>query len=129
LESGEGYNVTVKEQPEDPSQACTVQGGAGTVGSSNVSDIRVTCAVDRHTIGGTVSGLLGEGLKLELNGHDHLDIDSDGGFTFDETLESGDPYEVTVKEQPEDPSQECTVANGTGTVTTTDVTDVVVSCQ
>jgi hypothetical protein len=129
LESGDHYEVTVKEQPEDPSQVCTVQGGAGTVGSSNVRDIRVTCADDRHSIGGTVSGLLGEDLELELNGDDDLDIDSNGGFIFDETLESGDHYEVTVKEQPEDPSQVCTVTNGTGTVATTDVTNVIVSCQ
>ena len=104
-------------------------GGAGTVGSSNVRDIRVTCADDRHSIGGTVSGLLGKDLELELNGDDDLDIDSNGGFIFDETLESGDHYEVTVKEQPEDPSQVCTVANGTGTVASTDVTNVIVSCQ
>ena len=129
LDSGERYEVTVEEQPEDPSQACTVQGGTGIVGSSNVRDVRVTCADDRHSIGGTVSGLLGEGLELELNGDDDLDIDSNGSFTFDETLESGEHYEVTVEEQPEDPSQECTVANGVGTVTTTDVTNVVVSCQ
>ena len=109
LPPGASYNVTVLTQPADPNQTCVVGNSSGTVGNADVTNITVNCTSSSFTIGGTVDGLEGSGLELELNGDDDLDIDRNGGFMFDETLESGDHYEVTVKEQPEDPSQVCTV--------------------
>jgi hypothetical protein len=80
------------------------------------------------TIGGTVTGLQGRGLVLQNNGGDDLPIDADGPFTFATTLEAGIRYNVTVLTNPTSPAQECVVENGSGTVPTENVTDVVVSC-
>jgi hypothetical protein len=49
--SASAYGVTVKTQPASPSQTCSVSGGSGTVGGSNVTSIGVTCA---YTVSGTV---------------------------------------------------------------------------
>jgi hypothetical protein len=42
--SGTAYAVTVETQPSSPAQTCTVAGGSGTIGESNVTNVTVTCA-------------------------------------------------------------------------------------
>lgn len=127
--SGTDYRVTVRTQPSNPTQACTVAGGNGTISSVNVTSIRVTCASSTFSIGGTVNGLLGSGLVLQNNGGDNITIDSNGSFTFSRQLASGASYNVTVRTQPSDPNQACTVTNGRGSVGTVDISSVVVSCS
>src|SRR5262249_52433920 len=41
---GTKYNVTVQQQPHDPTQACTVKNGSGVV-KGNVTNIAVECSV------------------------------------------------------------------------------------
>ncbi len=79
-----------------------------------------------YRIGGTVSGLSGSGLVLQNNGGDDLTIDSRGAFSFPTRLTSGSDYLITIATQPG--GQNCTIANGGGTVAQSDVTQVVVSC-
>ncbi len=80
-----------------------------------------------HAIGGSVSGLVGSGLVLQLNGGELLSIADDGAFSFTAPVLDGGTYEVTVATQPSAPEQTCTVANGVGTATG-DVGDVQVNC-
>lgn len=131
LSSGAPYQVTVITQPTTPSQTCQVTPttARGTVGSDNVRSVRVTCVTNTFSIGGTVSGLRGRELELQTNRGDELAIASDGRFTFETEQESGTQYEVKVKKQPTDPSQECTVANATGTVGSGDIRDINVTCS
>ena len=42
--AGQSYEVVVATQPSNPDQVCTVEHGAGTVGSADVTDIAVHCA-------------------------------------------------------------------------------------
>jgi hypothetical protein len=129
LPSGTSYAVTVASQPTDPSQSCALANGNGTVDDGNVTNITVTCSTNAYSIGGTVDGLLGDGLVLSLNGGAQtLPIDANGSFTFPDALPSGTNYVVTVATPPSDPIQACTVANGSGTVDDADVSDIVVSC-
>src|SRR5205085_1109046 len=114
--SGTPYAITVSAQPTNPSQTCTVTGGTGVVGASDVTSIAVRCGTDAFTIGGTVTGLSGAGLVLENNAGDPLTVSVDGSFTFGAPVASGAPYSVAVKTQPTNPWQTCTVANGTGLV-------------
>ena len=127
--SGTTYQVTVRTQPTNPSQTCTVANANGTVGSGNVRNVRVSCSTNTFSVGGSVSGLLGSGLVLSNNGGDNLPIGADGSFTFAAQLASGATFNVTVRTQPSGPSQACTVGNGSGTVGDGNVTTVVVSCS
>jgi hypothetical protein len=129
LASGSQYRVNVAAQPSNPSQVCTVAGGAGTIGSSNVTNVRITCASSTFSVGGTVIGLQGSGLVLQNNGADDLAIGTAGLFRFPSELASGASYNVTVRTQPSDPNQACTVTNGRGTIGNGDVGNVVVSCS
>lgn len=82
-----------------------------------------------HSVGGQVSGLSGSGLVLQINGGETLPITGNGGFEFPTPLAEGETYDVTVSSQPTQPSQECSMTNGQGTIGTADVTDIQVECD
>jgi large repetitive protein len=128
IASGGAYSVTVSTQPTGPSQTCIVTSGSGTVASANVTNVSVTCTTNTYTIGGTVSGLSGTGLVLQDNAGNNLPITSNGNFSFTTAIASGGGYSVTVYTQPSSPAQTCIVTNGSGTVTSTYITNVLVSC-
>jgi len=127
LAAGAMYNVSVLTQPTNPSQTCTVSNGSGNVGSASVASISISCATNRFTVGGTVSGLTGSGLVLQNSGANNLTVNADGPFTFSAVL-SGATYSVTVLTQPNGPAQTCSVTNGSGTVEAANVTSVRVFC-
>ncbi|MDB6098646.1 MAG: putative lipotransrane domain protein, partial [Gammaproteobacteria bacterium] len=54
----------------------------------------------KFTVGGTLTGLRGSGLVLQLNGGDDLSFSANGGFAFGTRLGDGAAYAVTVKTQP-----------------------------
>ncbi|HEY8509409.1 MAG TPA: hypothetical protein VIL32_13685, partial [Steroidobacteraceae bacterium] len=81
LADGAQYSVTVDTQPSNPWQTCTVTNGSGTIQSANVTGIDVTCTTNQYSVGGTVTGLAGSGLKL-LQGSEELEIAANGAFTF-----------------------------------------------
>lgn len=83
----------------------------------------------RYTIGGELTGLVGgTTVVLHNNGGDDLALATTGSFTFPSPIANGSAYAVTVAVSPTNPSQTCSIANGTGTVADADVTDVQVSC-
>ncbi len=127
LASGVAYSVTVSVQPTG--ETCTVTSGSGTVGSANVTSVKVACAsAATFTIGGTVSGLnSGTSVTLLDNGADSLKVSANGKFTFATTLASGAAYSVTVSVQPT--GETCTVTSGSGTVGSANVTNVKVACS
>src|SRR5712691_7526596 len=82
-----------------------------------------------YTIGGTVTGLSGTGLVLQLNGGSNLTVAANAAtFTFATALGGSATYAVTVSAQPTGPSQTCAVANGSGTVGSVNVASVSVTC-
>jgi trimeric autotransporter adhesin len=129
LASGTAYDVTVGTQPRSPAQTCTVAAGTGTVGDSNINDVRVTCSTQTFALSGSVNGLVGSGLVLQNNGADPVEVATNGSFSFPRELASGAAYNVTVRTQPSNPVQSCAVANGTGVIGTADVTNIAVTCS
>jgi len=123
LANGAAYSVTVLTQPSG--QSCTVTNGAGTV-SVNVTNVTVNCATSTYTVGGTVSGVTGAGLVLQNNGGNNRAIAADGAFTFSVALAGGASYSVTVLAPPS--GEGCSVTNGSGTIASANVTNVVVTC-
>ena len=80
-----------------------------------------------YTVGGAVTGLSGSGLVLQLNSGDNLDFTSGGNFTFSAGIDQGGSYSVTVLTQPS--GQTCSVHNGSGTIGTADISNVIVTCS
>lgn len=125
--SGGAYAVTIKTQPSGPTQTCTLAGDSGTVGASAVTSISVNCSTNAYSIGGTVTGLTGDGLVIQNNGGPDLALSGSGTFAFPGTLLSGAAYDVTVKTQPTNPWETCDVTAGSGTVTNGNVS-VAIHC-
>jgi hypothetical protein len=125
LTGGATYAVTVKTNPSG--QTCSVSNGSGTVGSTNVTNVAVTCVTTpTYSVGGSVSGLSGT-VVLQDNGGDDLSVTATGSFVFATKLVSGAAYVVTVETNPS--GQTCSVSNGSGTVAATNVTNVTVTCS
>ena len=87
----------------------------------------------RFVVSGTVTGLVGSGMRVELvgpAGSVSIPVSpTSTTFAFPFlALFSGNPYEVRVVRQPTNPVQVCSVENATGVIGTSDVSDVVVRC-
>jgi 6-phosphogluconolactonase (cycloisomerase 2 family) len=131
LASGSAYSAAVSVQPVHPSEICTVSNGQGVVQNSNVNNIAVNCTISKFTIGGLIGGYAGSGLVLQNNAGDDLAITQTGSsvpFTFATALPDLSTYTVTVKTQPTNPSQTCTVTNGSGTLGGTNITNISILC-
>ncbi len=129
LPDGSDYSVTIGTAPGTPTQTCAVANASGTVAGGDVGNVDVSCVTDTYAVGGTVTGLAGSGLVLQLNGGGDLAIGADGAFAFPAELTDGSNYAVTVLSQPATPSQTCTLANAAGTIASADVGDVAVTCS
>jgi len=128
IAAGGAYSVTVKTQPTNAWQTCTVSGGSGTVAAANITGVVVTCVTNTYSVGGAISGLAGVGLVLQDNATDDIGAGASSAFTFPTKIASGKAYAVTVKSQPTSPSQTCTPTTASGTITNAAVTNVAVTC-
>ena len=124
ITDGGAYLVSVLSQPAH--QTCEVSNASGTVSGADVTDVQVNCTDNSYFIGGQIIGLSAAGLVLQNNGSDDLTITGNGGFAFATPVTHGATYLVSVLTQPA--HQTCEVTNASGTVGTTDVTDVQVNC-
>ncbi len=122
------FSVTIKTQPSAPIQTCTVANGTGTA-SANVTTVQINCNSGLQ-LSGTISGLIGSGMVLQNNGGGNFSVSGTGNvaFTFGTAITAGTTYAVTVLTQPSNPTQNCFVANGTGTVAG-NVTNVQITCS
>ena len=127
FDSGANFAVTIKTQPTGPFQTCVATNAAGVIGGSNVS-VPVSCTTDMFSVGGTVTGLAGSGLVLQLNGGQDLPVGSNGAFEFPNKLPSGTRYEVTIRSQSSMFREVCGAGNVGGTGTTGAITTVTISC-
>ncbi len=122
---GAAYAATLATTPNG--RTCPVMNGAGTAGASLVTTIVVSCAT-LYTVGGTIAGLGDEtGLVLLNNGIDATNIPAGSStFLINAAIASGSAYAITIKSHP--PGTHCVISGGTGIVSTSNVTDVRVSC-
>ena len=80
----------------------------------------------QYSVGGNISGLSGT-VYLENNNTNQQAFNSDGSYTFSNQLNNRQPYRVSVATQPS--GQTCMVSNGTGTMGSSNITNVDVTCS
>ena len=85
-------------------------------------------STNAYTLGGTVAGLSGNGLVLEMNDGSDQPVETNGAFAFPGSLASGTAYSISIKHQPAVRREICTVTNGSGVVGTNDISNVSVNC-
>jgi hypothetical protein len=123
--AGAQYDVIVSAQPSNPSQTCAVDSPTGTAIGNLALNVNVVCATNSFAVNGTVLGLVGAGLLVQLNGNTAISP-SASTLAFG-SLPSGANYTVTVVGQPLSPSQICTPSPASGVVGATAVA-VAISC-
>lgn len=125
LGNGAQYAVTVLTQPVG--ENCAVTSSTGTIPNSNVT-VAVVCTVLSYTIGGSVSGLLpGNSIVLNETPGIPVRISANGPYTVGSPLPSGTAYAVSINAQPN--GETCTIANGAGTLSGANATNVDISCN
>ena len=104
----------------------TITNGSGII-SGNVSNVDVTCTANPYNVGGNLSGLIDGSVTIQNNGGDDLTLSGDGSFNFVTPITYTSAYDVEVLTNPA--GQTCIVGNNTGTMGSTDVTNVTVACS
>ena len=129
LAKGSAYSVTVKSSPSSPiKQTCTVGKGSGNITGAPINNIVVTCVTNSYAVGGTVSGLSGKGLVLQLNGTNEQPIAGNGKFIFTGIrLPDGSDYRVAIKTTPA--RQKCIIKPINGAFDTDTLNIVSVTCS
>jgi len=142
------YSVNVEVQPRSsPAQYCSLANSSGKVAAANVTNVSVTCGAG-YSVGGTVSGLVGSGLVLQIENTqipndrsdpDHigspLPVKTNGSFTLDSVYPaiypgmSGGGDFVKVTEQPSSPTQRCLIENAGISIQGANDTRVAVYCS
>ncbi len=130
LATGMAYAVAIETQPTQPAQTCSVSNASGQVATANVGNVDIHCTtvpVASYPVGGTISGLLGAGLSLQINGGAPTAFSVNGAYAFP-PLADGSPYHVRIVAQPGNPAQTCALVNGQGTIDGAAVTNINVTC-
>jgi N-acetylneuraminic acid mutarotase len=81
-----------------------------------------------YSVSASVSGLVGSSLQLQLNSGAGVSVGPGTSVTFPDHLDSGATYQVKVVSQPQSPAQTCLVSSGSGTIGSSDVSNVSISC-
>lgn len=141
VDADSSFDVTVKSVPDNiasPAE-CKVTGGKGKA-TFNISTVVVSCTINTHELGGTVTGLAGSTSARSLvllNGSDRVEVTPAAlpagaapssvsqPIKFAKVPEDG-RYGITVLQQPTD--RVCTVANAIGTMLKADITNIQVTC-
>lgn len=123
------YSIAVISDPAE--QTCSLTGGDGIIADADVNNLQVSCVnneVPVYFVGGSIAGLTGalaQPIELAL-GNGVTQSFAGGSFRFSQALETGNSYNVSIAELPV--GFECTVFNESGTIASSDVTDIVVNC-
>ncbi len=79
-------------------------------------------------IGGTVTGVINANLTLKINNVDIVNITALGSFLSATSYTTGSAYTVTV-DVPNSVPNKCAITNGTGTITSADITNITINCR
>jgi predicted small secreted protein len=135
FKSDTAFEITVLRSP--PNATCNVvSGGKGTTSNFNLTNVLVRCDIKTHKLSGTVIGLGNATDLVLINGADRRPVTPlppgpDGVYPdvpveFAPVAEDA-PYGVTML--PRASGKSCSVANGVGKMGTTDITNVLVTCN
>ena len=124
--TGTSYELAIEQQPEGVT--CVLNNNVGQAGNVEINSIDLSCSLDTYSIGGTLTGLLpGRVLSLQNKGSDDLQLLDNGMFSFAAELGNAESYEVT--QTIFSIGQLCSINNGIGTTSGSDIVDIQITCS
>ena len=127
-DDGTHYDISHTILP--PTQTCSRSFASGTLNGSNVTNVQINCVILSYFLGGNVSGLnTGNSVVLNVNNDQDVTVSSSSpSFLFQNEIDIGTAYTVTVVTQPT--NQTCRFLNGsdTGTIANHNEITVEVEC-
>jgi sugar lactone lactonase YvrE len=123
--AGAGNHVAAEATPAYPFGADGASKDFPDTDSTDVYGICFSANIRAsYTFSGTVTGMVGS--LVLTTGYETLTVSANGNFTFPTIQVTGTPYTLSILDQPS--SQNCTLANGTGTSTTEAVSNLAITC-
>lgn len=105
---------------------------AGPTGTNSdyigVDTFSYSAGTPQYQVAANVTGLVGDGVGLSLNGGPEQFITADGSYVFPEFIDDGSAFTVAVTSQPGHPKQTCEPTPASGTIASGNAS-VVVSCS
>lgn len=132
LAEDEQFDVQIATQPVGA--VCQTLNNKGKANVYTVYTVTVSCVTNAYNLGGTVTGLDGNGLVL-ANGADTVAIAKPAvagapvSFVFPTKVADGSPFGVTVLAQPQGTTKTCVASNNTGTMPSYDALGLIVTCK
>lgn len=122
------YLVAITENTS--SKECSITNESGTIQVSDINNVTINCvdeiASPTYTVGGQLTGLDSGSVSVRLNNAETLVLSSDQTFTFTTALETSDAYSVEIDSNTS--GQTCSIDAATGTIQSTSISNVAVSC-
>jgi len=126
ISTDDEFNIEVKTYPSNV-KTCTINNGKARANYYTIAQVTMSCEIKTHPFKIQIQGLTTNGLVV-VNGTDRRDVLPNTPILEMTPVYEDGPYGVTILTQPT--GQTCSVANGTGTMgsTDTDNNKVVVTC-
>jgi hypothetical protein len=126
IEEDSTIDVKIKTQPT----AAVCEVNKKTIGLKanyyTARQVEIRCITNSYKLGGTITGLTGEGLVLNNGDQQFNPAAGATSFEFANEVADGANYGVTVLHQPA--GQVCTVTNNAGTMPSGPVNNIAVTC-
>ncbi len=107
LSLGTDYVITLGENPHSPAQRCFVLNGTGRVSITGTNNVVVVCITQRYAIEGSVEGLTGGEIALQVNGMEQVVLKENAPFRIPDTFEDFEPLNPVILARPKNPEQQC----------------------
>jgi len=79
-----------------------------------------------YALGGSITGLTGT-VTLDYNQGNELTLDTDGFFTFTESIDENETYQVSIVAQPD--RQTCAIESASGVIGTENISNINITCS
>ena len=107
LPLGADYVMTLGAEPNSPAQRCFILNATGRVTITGTNHVTVVCITQRYTIEGSVEGLTGGEVVLQVNDTESVRLRENAPFRIPDTFEDFEPLRLNIRSRPTDPAQQC----------------------
>ena len=129
MADAQSYSLSIATMPTSVNQTCVISSGStGNINSADINNVVVDCTTQKYQISGSISGLKGSGMQLQINNGEVINV-SNGAQAFSFTpIDDGTSYTIKVLTPPTNLSQVCSITNPGGQLNGADISNISIDC-